>query len=233
MHVLLGENSPVGSASSQGPDDARESRGEFRMHKNGLLIIVAIFAVAGLCWAVGHEKTILDAKREEQQKQKDTAQQHHVELQIAEMAQRWKASTNWNRKTRIDSSLDPSKLESTLESYPDVVVLGRIDAIIEGPADGRYFITLTDVEDRLLVKLTCDPGQIAKFKDAAGVDRLYAQYAVVAKVNGVRRSEAASRTQTDSAGPLYDFVVEADSVDAMPLQFTNYTRLSDLKIPVA
>jgi hypothetical protein len=203
------------------------------MHKNGFLIIVVIFAVVGISWALGYEKNILDAKREEQQKQTDTAQRHHIELQIAQMAQRWKASTNWNRKTRIDASLDPLKLESTLESYPDVVVLGRVDAIDGGRADGRYFITLTDVEDRLLVKLTCDRGQIAKFKDAAGVDRLYAQYAVVAKVNGVRRSEAASEAQTDSAGPLYDFVVEADSVDAMPLQFTNYTRLSDLKIPAA
>jgi hypothetical protein len=169
--------------------------------------------------------------REAEREHKDAAERHRVEQKIAQMAQKSKASTNWNRNPVTNAALNPSQVQSALTAHRAVVLLGRLDSIVSAPQDNQYFVTLTDVEDRLLVKLVCDGTQIAKFRDAAGIGRLYAQFAVVAKVNGVTKMDDLPGASAGNATQLYDFEVQAECVDAMLLQFTDYTRMSDLKIP--
>ena len=201
------------------------------MSKKTVLAILAVLALALLSAAVVIERGRLDAMREAEREHKDAAERHRMEQKIAQMAQKWKASTDWNRSPTTSAALNPSKLQSVLAAHPTVVFLGRLDSIVADPRNNQYFVTLTDVEDRLLVKLVCDGTQIGKFRDAAGVGRLYAQFAVAAKINDVTKMDDLPGASAGNAGQLYDFEVQAECVDAMLLQFTDYTRMSDLKVP--
>jgi hypothetical protein len=194
------------------------------MSKKSFLAILVILALV-LLW-IGVEKGRLDATRGQERQDKDAAERHRAEHQIAEMAKRWNA-TGWNQSTGKSTAMNREGLESASQSHRAVVLLGTLDSVVSATGGQQYFITLTDVQDRLLVKLTCDAAHIVPYRDAARIDQLYSQFAAIVKVESVNKLEGTS----GPGSSLYDFEVTGGCVDAIPLHFTDYTRLSDLKIP--
>ncbi len=194
------------------------------MSKSSVLAIFAILALVLLCVVI--EKGRLDATRTQERQEKDATERHRAEQQIADMAKRWNA-TGWKGRTGKSTATNHEGLESISPPHPPIVLLGTLDSVVSAAGGQQYFITLTDVQDRLLVKLTCDAAHIVAYRDAAGIDSLYSQFAAIAKVDSVDKLEGSSGTGSS----LYDFEVTGGCLDAVPLHFTDYTRLSDLKIP--
>ena len=201
------------------------------MAKRNWLKVVTVLVLAVLAIWIMVEKKEIDSRLARERMRKNTAEREQAGLDIARLARKANATTNWDTLGQIKSSMETRTVREMLTRHPAVVLLGRVDSIVSANSGEKFFITLTDVDDRLLVKLTCDAEQIKRFRNQAGVDRLYALYAVVAHVEDVRK--VTSMGPNGSAGALYDFVVEAVCLDELPLHFTDITRLSDVKIPQA
>jgi len=155
------------------------------VEKKSILAILAIWLWSYCGWS---RECRLDATAPERQEKDARPNATGQSTRCGDGKSVWNA-TGWNQSPARARLQIAVFLEAASQSHPAVVLLGTSTSVVSRDSGSQYFPLLDNVQDRLLVNMTCDSGHLCHYRYQPGIDQLYSQFCRIAKASPSNKFE--------------------------------------------